>query len=70
MTTDQIAPAENRTQPWRAWRYRRRTFGAAPKISPVAPVDRDGHRRGSGRHRGDGCFLRGVLDRLAEGTAV
>jgi hypothetical protein len=36
----------------------------------VAPVDRDGRRRGSGRDRGDGCFLRDALDWLAERTAV
>jgi hypothetical protein len=60
-----------------AWarRHRRGAYGAPREISPVAPVDRGGHCRGSGRHRGDGCSLRGLvnvdaLDPLDERVAV
>jgi len=55
----------------------RHAVGSAPGISPVAPVDRDGRcRASSGRHRGDGCPLRGVVcdpdapNPLAERVAV
>ena len=75
MTTAQTSPTANRGQVWRAWRQSRGSYRAAPEVSPVAPVDRGGCRRGSGRHRGDGCSLRGLvnvdaLDPLDERVAV
>jgi len=67
MTIALTAPAESEGHAWRARRHRRRgAYGAAWEVSPVAPVDRGSHRRGSGRHHDDGCPLCDASDRLAD----
>jgi hypothetical protein len=66
MTTARTSPASNQGHAWRTRRHWRGAYGAAPEVSPVAPVDRRGHRRGSGRHHDDGCFLCDTSDRLSD----
>jgi hypothetical protein len=70
MFSARTVPVQNPRLAWRARRHWRGTHGAAPGVPPVAPVDRGGHRRGSGRRRSDGCPLRGVSDWPAERTAL
>ena len=70
MIAAQTSTAENREYTWPARRHSRGGYRVVGEVSPITPADRNGHRRGPGRHCDDGCPLRDVLVLPAKGTAA